>query len=64
MSLTDRAGCAVCLLAAEPAAIGCDLELVEPRSDAFVGDYLTGPERRWVARQPGQHVVGVSDLAV
>lgn len=49
VSLTDRAGCAVCLLAAEPAAIGCDLELVEPRSDAFVRDYLTGPERRWVA---------------
>jgi 4'-phosphopantetheinyl transferase len=48
VSLTDRAGCAVCLVAARPAAVGCDLELVEPRSDAFVRDYLTGPERRWV----------------
>jgi 4'-phosphopantetheinyl transferase len=49
VSLSDRAGCAVCLVAARRLAIGCDLELVEPRSDAFVRDYLTGPERRWVA---------------
>jgi 4'-phosphopantetheinyl transferase len=49
VSLSDRAGCAVCLVAARPVAVGCDLELVEPRSDAFVRDYLTGPERRWVA---------------
>jgi 4'-phosphopantetheinyl transferase len=49
VSLTDRAGCAVCLVAERRAAIGCDLELVEPRSDAFVHDYLTGPESQWVA---------------
>ena len=49
VSLTDRAGCAVCLVAARRLAVGCDLELAEPRSDAFVRDYLTGPERRWVA---------------
>jgi len=54
VSLTDRAGCAVCLAAAggtpgSAAALGCDVEIVEPRSDAFVRDYLTGPERRLVA---------------
>jgi len=49
VSLSDRAGCAVCLVASGPAAVGCDLELVEPRSAAFVRDYLTGPEIRWVA---------------
>ncbi len=49
ISLTDRAGCAACLVAEGPAAIGCDLELVEARSDAFVRDYLTGPERDLVA---------------
>jgi 4'-phosphopantetheinyl transferase len=53
ISLTDRAGWAVCVLAADPpggtARIGCDLELVEPRSDTFVGDYLTAAERRYVA---------------
>jgi 4'-phosphopantetheinyl transferase len=49
ISLTDRAGCAVCLVAAGPAAIGCDLELVEARSDAFARDYLTEPERDLVS---------------
>jgi 4'-phosphopantetheinyl transferase len=49
VSLTDRAGCAVCLVAAGPGKIGCDIEIVEPRSDAFVHDYLTELERRAVA---------------
>jgi len=49
VSLTDRAGCAVCLVAAGPAAVGCDVEIVEPRSDAFVRDYLTQAEQRLVA---------------
>jgi len=49
VSLSDRAGCAACLVADQLAAIGCDLELVEPRSDAFVRDYLTDSERDLVA---------------
>ena len=49
VSLTDRAGCAVCLVAAGAGKVGCDVEIVEPRSDAFVRDYLTEPERRAVA---------------
>jgi 4'-phosphopantetheinyl transferase len=53
ISLTDRAGRAACLIADRndpraPAAVGCDLELIEPRSDAFVRDYLTAPEREFV----------------
>jgi 4'-phosphopantetheinyl transferase len=48
ISLSDRAGCAVCLVAAQAVAIGCDIELIEPRSDAFVRDYLTHAERRLV----------------
>jgi len=48
ISLTDRAGCAVCLVAERSAAIGCDVEVVEPRSEAFVRDYLTDRERRMV----------------
>jgi len=36
-------------VAARTAAVGCDIEIVEPRSDAFVRDYLTEPERRLVA---------------
>jgi 4'-phosphopantetheinyl transferase len=49
VSLTDRAGCAVCLVAERAADVGCDVEIVEPRSDAFVRDYLTEAERRFVA---------------
>ena len=48
ISLTDRAGCAVCLVASRMAAVGCDVELVEPRSEAFVRDYLTDREVRMV----------------
>jgi 4'-phosphopantetheinyl transferase len=46
ISLTDRAGWAVCLVSSGPDAIGCDLELVEPRSPAFLRDLLTPAERR------------------
>ncbi len=45
ISLTDRAGWAVCALGPPDLSIGCDLELVEPRSDAFVADFLTRAER-------------------
>jgi 4'-phosphopantetheinyl transferase len=39
----------VCLVGAPGRAIGCDLELVEPRSAAFVADFLTAAEQRLVA---------------
>ncbi|KUL25615.1 4'-phosphopantetheinyl transferase family protein [Actinoplanes awajinensis] len=45
-SVTDRAGWAVCVLGRR---VGCDLELVEPRSPAFVRDFLTAAEQRFVA---------------
>ncbi len=48
LSLTDRAGWAVCALAPPEVSIGCDLELIEPRSDVFVSDYLTPAEREAV----------------
>lgn len=49
LSLTDRADWAVCLLSSGPFRIGCDLELVEPRSTAFVADFFTSEEQRCVA---------------
>ena len=49
ITMTDRADQAVCLVGPPGAALGCDLELVEPRSDAFVTDYLTPAEQRLVA---------------
>ncbi len=49
IAMTDRADWAVCAVAPGPHRIGCDLELVEPRSDAFVRDYFTPSERELVA---------------
>lgn len=53
VSISDRAGWAVCVTS-PPAGrpgflpVGCDLELVEPRSPGFVGDFLTAAEQRLV----------------
>jgi 4'-phosphopantetheinyl transferase len=47
VSVTDRAGWAVCLVGT--GTVGCDLELVEPRSPEFVRDFLTVAERAYVA---------------
>jgi len=55
ITMTDRADQAVCLVGPPGTALGCDLELVEPRSDAFVADYLTTEEQRLVAAAgPGE----------
>jgi 4'-phosphopantetheinyl transferase len=61
VSLTDRAGWAVCVVDDRPGSghgggamggtVGIDLELVEPRSDAFITDFLTLPEQAYVAAQ-------------
>jgi 4'-phosphopantetheinyl transferase len=49
VTMTDRADQAVCLVGPPGTALGCDLELVEPRSDAFLADFLTPAEQRLVA---------------
>jgi 4'-phosphopantetheinyl transferase len=48
ISLSDRAGWGVCAVGVGDAPVGCDLELVEPRSRRFVADYFTAAERAWV----------------
>jgi len=53
VSISDRAGWAVCVTSCAtgptgPLAVGCDLELVEPRSRGFVCDFLTAAEQRLV----------------
>ncbi|GAB3888631.1 hypothetical protein GCM10029964_056640 [Kibdelosporangium lantanae] len=45
VALTDRADWAVCLVGPPGVALGADLELVEPRSTAFVHDWFTPAER-------------------
>ena len=49
ISLSHRDGMAICAIAASGAALGCDLEIVEPRSDAFVTDYFTAQEQEFIA---------------
>jgi len=50
MSLSHRAGTAMCAVALSGTGLGCDLELIEPRSNAFITDYLTVREQALVAR--------------
>ena len=52
ISMTDRAGWAVCLTGPAGRNLGCDLELVEPRSELFVRDYLTSREAADVLSEP------------
>jgi 4'-phosphopantetheinyl transferase len=52
VSLTDRAGWAVCLVGEDLSRVGCDLEIVEPRSPGFVTDFLTSAEQAYVASLP------------
>lgn len=58
VSLTDRAGQAVALIGPSGTAraaggLGVDLEIVEPRSDGFVQDFLTSREQDWVRERLG-----------
>jgi 4'-phosphopantetheinyl transferase len=41
-----------CAIAPHGAALGCDLEKVEPRSPAFLADFFTPEEQHLVARTP------------
>jgi 4'-phosphopantetheinyl transferase len=52
ISLSHRNGEALCAVAPGAIELGCDLELIEPRSDGFIGDYFTGEEQALIARQP------------
>lgn len=45
VSLSHRAGRALCVITTSGAALGCDLELIEPRSDVFITDYFTESEQ-------------------
>jgi 4'-phosphopantetheinyl transferase len=50
ISISHRAGIACCAVAQPAVALGCDLELIEPRSDAFAADYFTDTERALIAQ--------------
>ncbi len=48
ISISHRDGSAICAVALAKICLGCDLELVEPRSDAFVTDYFKTDERKLI----------------
>jgi 4'-phosphopantetheinyl transferase len=50
ISLSHRAGVALCTLAPASVALGCDLEVIEPHSDAFAADYFTAEEQEFIAQ--------------
>ena len=50
ISLSHRAGRAVSAVGPKEIAIGCDLEFVEPRSDAFLADYFHPQEQELIAQ--------------
>ncbi|HEX5900490.1 MAG TPA: 4'-phosphopantetheinyl transferase superfamily protein [Solirubrobacteraceae bacterium] len=49
VSLSHRAGRALAVVAHAPAVVGCDLERVEPRSGAFVREWLAPAEHGLLA---------------
>jgi len=48
ISLSHRAARASCAIAMAGAGLGCDVELIEPRSAAFAADYFTAEEQAFV----------------
>lgn len=50
ISLSHRDGTALCTVAPAGTSFGCDLETIEPRSDAFIADYFTSEEQALIAR--------------
>ncbi|PWU11527.1 MAG: hypothetical protein C5B51_02490 [Terriglobia bacterium] len=52
ISISHRDGVAACAIGPRGMALGCDLEIAEPRSDTFVIDYFTEDERKLIAQVP------------
>jgi len=50
ISMSHRAGIGACAIAPSPYVIGCDLEIIEPHSNAFASDYFTSEEQKLVAK--------------
>lgn len=54
ISLSHRNGTAACAISHSDIELGCDLELVEPRSNVFIDDYFTTQERALVSMASGE----------
>jgi len=52
ISLSHRSGVSICAVAPAEVSLGCDLETIEPRGDAFHADYFTPEEQALVTQAP------------
>jgi 4'-phosphopantetheinyl transferase len=52
LSISHSDGVGLCALVESETGLGCDTELIEPRSAAFVLDFFSGEERDVVGRLP------------
>lgn len=50
ISLSHRTGMAACALTSTAVRLGCDLEVIEPHSAAFIADYFTVEEQDLIER--------------
>lgn len=50
ISISHRGGFALCAVALGAVELGCDLEMIEPRSDVFIADYFTESEQQLIAQ--------------
>jgi len=50
LSISHRAGKALCVVGLSRATLGCDLELVESRDQSFVADFFTTNEQKLINR--------------
>ena len=50
ISISHSAGIAACAVGPAGAALGCDLEVVEPRDPAFTTDYFTAGEQEMISQ--------------
>jgi 4'-phosphopantetheinyl transferase len=57
ISISHRNRNALCAIAPATVAVGCDLELIEPRTAAFVDDYFTIAEQREIANSTDPDLV-------
>ena len=52
LSISHSTGRSLCAVSESAAAVGCDLERIEPREENLVADYFTAKEAALVARAP------------
>jgi 4'-phosphopantetheinyl transferase len=62
ISISHGAGLAVCAIAPVGVALGCDIEVITARSEAFVADYFTGEERLKIGRAPSADQAALATL--